>query len=88
MEESQFDDITEFDKKHTRAYFGTEDTLVDGHDEYMQNYIVFTDYPGEHRLLQKYVKEFILPCIKELLDEEPDDENNSAVRTNGLLSDA
>ncbi|MEE3416873.1 MAG: YqiA/YcfP family alpha/beta fold hydrolase, partial [Prevotella sp.] len=48
MEESQFDGITEFDKKHTRAFFGTEDTLVDGYDEYMQNYIVATTYPGEH----------------------------------------
>jgi hypothetical protein len=85
MEESQFDGITEFDKKHTRAFFGTEDTLVNGYDEYMQNYTVATPYPGEHRLLQKWVKEFILPCIKELLEEEQDDENVSAVRTNELL---
>ena len=85
MEESQFDGITEFDKKHTRAFFGTEDTLVDGYDEYMQNYIVAITYPGEHRLLQKWVKSYILPCIQELLDEEQDDDNISAVRTNELL---
>ena len=85
MEESQFDGITEFDKKHTRAFFGTEDTLVNGYDEYMQNYTVATPYPGEHRLLQKWVKEFILPCIQELLEEERDNENVSAVRTNELL---
>ena len=52
MEESQFDGITEFDKKHTRAFFGTADTLVNGYDEYMQNYIVATTYPGEHRLFR------------------------------------
>ena len=85
MEESQFDGITEFDKMHTRAFFGTEDTLVNGYDEYMQNYTVATPYPGEHRLLQKWVKEFILPCIQELLEEEQDNENVSAVRTNELL---
>ena len=73
MEESQFDGITEFDKKHTHAFFGTEDTLVNGYDEYMRNYSVATHYPGEHRLVQKWVKIYILPCIKELLDEEQDE---------------
>ena len=73
MEETQFDGITEFDKKHTHAFFGTEDTLVNGYDEYMRNYSVATHYPGEHRLVQKWVKIYILPCIKELLDEEQDE---------------
>ena len=73
MEESQFDGITEFDKNHTHAFFGTEDALVDGYDEYMRNYSMATHYPGEHRLLQKWVKIYILPCIKELLDEEQDE---------------
>lgn len=73
MEESQFDGITEFDKKHTHAFFGTEDTLVKGYDEYMRYYSVATHYPGEHRLVQKWVKIYILPCIKELLDEEQDE---------------
>ena len=73
MEKSQFDGITEFDKKHTHAFFGTEDTLVNGYDEYMRNYSVATHYPGEHRLVQKWVKIYILPCIKELLDEEQDE---------------
>ncbi|MBO5628413.1 MAG: hypothetical protein J5965_04965 [Aeriscardovia sp.] len=73
MEETQFDGITEFDKKYTRAFFGTEDTLVDGYDEYMQNYNDAKKYPGEHRLLQKWVKIYILSCIKELLDEEQDE---------------
>ena len=73
MEEKQFDGITEFDKKHTHAFFGTEDTLVNGYDEYMRNYSVATHYPGEHRLVQKWVKIHILPCIKELLDEEQDE---------------
>ena len=73
MEESQFDGITEFDKKHTHAFFGTEDTLVNGYDEYMRNYSVATHYPGEHRLVQKWVKIYILPCIKAILDEEQDE---------------
>lgn len=67
MEASQFCGITEFDKKHTYAFFGTADTLVNGYEEYLQYYFNATKYPGEHRLLQKWVKLYIVPCIKELL---------------------
>lgn len=70
MEASQFDGITEFDKEHTYAFFGTADTLVNGYEEYLQYYKNATQYPGEHRLLQKWVKAYIVPCIKELLKEK------------------
>lgn len=70
MESSQFEGITEFDKEHTYAFFGTADTLVNGYDEYLQYYGNATKYPGEHRLLQKWVKAYIVPCIKMLLSEE------------------
>lgn len=70
MEESQFCGITEFDKKNTHAFFGTMDTLVNGYDEYLLHYTIATKYLGEHRLLQKWVKLYIVPCIKMLLNEE------------------
>jgi len=70
METSQFEGITEFDKENTYAFFGTADTLVNGYDEYLQYYGNATKYPGEHRLLQKWVKAYIVPCIKMLLSEE------------------
>ncbi len=52
MEETQFNGITAFDKKHTYAFFGTGDTLVNGYEEYLQYYTNATKYPGEHALLQ------------------------------------
>ena len=39
MEESQFEGITEYDKEYTYAFFGTQDTLVNGYEEYMKYYI-------------------------------------------------
>lgn len=85
MEKAQFVGITEYDKKHTYAFFGTEDTLVNGYDEYLRYYGNATQYPGEHRLLQKWVKAYILPCITQILDEDIDTENISAAQTNELL---
>ena len=68
MEESQFDGITNYDKEYTYAYFGIHDTLVNGYDEYMKYYNYATRYPGNHHLLQKWVKVYILPCIQKLLE--------------------
>ncbi len=84
MEQKQFNGITAFDKKHTYAFFGTGDTLVNGYEEYLQYYVHATQYPGEHALLQKWVKAYILPCVQQLLQEE-DTEHIDATMTNELL---
>jgi hypothetical protein len=86
MEKMQFLGITEYDKTHTYAFFGTEDTLVNGYDEYLKYYSNATKYPGEHSLLQKWVKEYILPCAQQLLEEEEDAKHINAKNTYELLS--
>ncbi len=85
MEQEQFNGITAFDKSHTYAFFGTGDTLVNDYDEYLQYYTKATQYPGEHALLQKWVKAYILPCVQQLLQEEEDTEYIDATKTNKLL---
>ena len=87
MEKEQFKGITRYDKKHTYAFFGTEDTLVNGYDEYLEYYTEATKYPGEHSLLQKWVKAYIIPCVMQILDEAPDSEEMSAEETYQLLAD-
>lgn len=86
MEKMQFLGITKYDKVHTYAFFGTEDTLVNGYDEYLKYYSNATRYPGGHSLLQKWVKEYILPCIQQLLEEEDDAKHINAKNTYELLS--
>ena len=85
MEKKQFLGITEYDKGHTFAFFGTEDTLVNGYEEYLKYYSNATRYPGGHSLLQKWVKEYILPCIQHLLEEEEDTKHINAKKTYELL---
>ena len=68
MEELQFAGITEYDREYTYAFFGTQDTLVNGFEEYMKYYSKATKYPGPHPLLQEYVKTYILPCVHDLLN--------------------
>ena len=86
MEESQFQGITTYDKAHTYAFFGTEDKLVNGQGEYQKYYTHAMQYPGGHNLQQQWVKTYILPCIKKLLEEEEDTENINAEKTYELLS--
>ena len=85
MEKNQFYGITAYDKAHTYAYFGTEDTLVNGYDEYLKYYSNATEYPGGHALLQKWVKAYVLPCVMQLLEEEPDMKNINSPKTYELL---
>ena len=68
LEENQFLGITDFDVKYTYAFFGTEDTLVNGYDEYLEHYTNATKFPGGHALLQKWVKAYIIPCVQKLLN--------------------
>ena len=86
MEKTQFYGITAYDKAHTYAFFGTEDTLVNGYEEYLKYYSNATQYPGGHSLLQKWVKAYVLPCIMQLLEEEPDMKNINSEKTYELLS--
>lgn len=71
IEAHQFEGITDFDRQYTWGLFGTEDDLVHGHEEFLQYYHHATLYPGGHRLLQKWVKAYVLPCIEEILGKEP-----------------
>lgn len=86
IEMNQFCGITAYDKAHTYAFFGTEDKLVNGYEEYLKNYSNATNYPGGHSLLQKWVKAYILPCILQLQEEKEDTENINAEKTYKLLS--
>ena len=86
MEMYQFYGITAYDKAHTYAFFGTEDTLVNGYEEYLKYYSNATQYPGGHSLLQKWVKAYVLPCIQKLLEEEPDMKNINSEKIYELLS--
>ncbi len=85
MEKYQFHGITAYDKAHTYAFFGTEDTLVNRYEEYLKYYGNATQYPGGHSLLQKWVKAYILPCVMQLLEEEPDMENINSKKMYELL---
>lgn len=87
IEEDQFGGITEFDVNHTYAFFGTEDTLVNGYDEYLQYYTNATKYPGGHALLQKWAKAYVLPCAQQLLAEETDKKELDANKTYKMLAD-
>ena len=87
IEEDQFGGITAFDVKHTHAFFGTEDTLVNGYDEYIQYYTNATKFPGGHALLQQWVKTYVLPCTQQLLAEETDKKELDAVKTYQMLAD-
>ena len=86
MEKYQFYGITAYDKAHTYAFFGTEDTLVNGYEEYLKYYSNATQYPGGHSLLQKWVKAYVLPCVQKLLEEEPDMKNINSKKMYELLS--
>ena len=86
MEMYQFNGITTYDKAHTYAFFGTEEKLVNDFDEYQKYYGNATNYPGGHSHQPECVKAYILPCIKQLLEEKEDTENIDAKRTYELLS--
>ena len=86
MEMYQFIGITTFDKAHTYAFFGMEDMLANDYDEYLKYYGNATKYPGGHSLQQECIKAYILPNIKQLLEEKEDTENINSKKTYELLS--
>lgn len=67
MESHQFEGITDFDRKNTFAFFGEKDTLVHGHDEYMQYYTDAAFFPGEHRLRYQDIRDYMIDKITEML---------------------
>jgi hypothetical protein len=70
MEKHQFEGITEYDKTHTFAYFGKNDTLVHGFDEYHQHYQLSDWYAGEHRLRYQDIRDNMMAQIKKMLLEQ------------------
>lgn len=70
IEKHQFDGITDFDKKNTYAFFGTNDTLVNCYDEYHRYYTEAAWYPGEHRLNLEDIRNVIIILIKSIMKEQ------------------
>lgn len=67
IEREQFTNISDFDRKHTYALFGTDDTLVHGYDEYTRHYPNALWFEGEHRLNMKNIRETVVPLIRQIL---------------------
>lgn len=53
--------------EYVKAYFGTRDTVVNCKDEYLEHYIQYEDFDGEHRLDPNTTLCLIVPEIKRLL---------------------
>lgn len=67
VERLQFSNITDFDRMNTYAFFGINDTLVNGYEEYHQYYTEAAWYPGGHRLCMEDIRDVIVGLVKELL---------------------
>lgn len=70
LESSQFDSISDFDRKYTYALFGTNDTLVCGYNEYTSYYCNAMWFEGEHRLDETVIKNTLIPLIKRIIMED------------------
>lgn len=66
IEEKQFADISDLDRKQTFALFGNKDTLVHGYGEYISHYKNAEWFDGEHRLSLENVESIIAPLIKRI----------------------
>lgn len=51
------------------AFFGTQDTVVNGKPEYLEHYSKYQDFEGGHRLDPETTLKLIVPAIKELIGE-------------------
>lgn len=67
IEANQFANITDFDIKNTYALFGTQDTLVHGHNEYIDYYKNAMWFEGEHRLNFEVIKNIVVPLVQIIL---------------------
>lgn len=50
-----------------QAFFGLQDTVVNGKPEYLRHYTRYTDFDGGHRLDPDTTLKLIIPAIKALL---------------------
>lgn len=67
LESSQFENISDFDRKYTYALFGKRDTLVHGYNEYTSYYGNAIWFDGEHRLDETVIKNTLIPLIKRII---------------------
>lgn len=82
----QLGGITDFDKEHSYIFFADEDAQVNAYSEYSDCYKNVVKYPkglGMQELLDTHIR----PTVRKLLEEEPDEKNIDAIRTNELLAD-
>lgn len=57
------------DPNQVEAFFGTNDTVVNCKDEYLEHYSRFTDFEGGHRLDPDTTLGLLLPRIREILKQ-------------------
>lgn len=67
IEDKQFDNISPLEREQTYALFGTDDTLVQGYDEYMLHYKNAGWFKGGHRLNFEVIKTIVIPLIKKIM---------------------
>lgn len=82
----QLGGISNFDIEHTYIFFADEDAQVNAYNEYSDCYKNVVKYPkglGVQELLDTHIR----PTVRKLLEEEPDEKNIDAIRTNELLAD-
>ena len=63
----QFDEVTDFDRENTYAYFNDEDIRQFDYDKYYEHYPIAIHYPSGQGFEPKYVLKLIVPLINGLL---------------------
>ena len=69
MERSQFKGITDFDKENTYGLFGIFDTQVNTYDLFKKYYRNAQRFEGEHRLNENVLRKYVLPLVKQILED-------------------
>jgi len=82
----QLGGITDFDKEHSYILFADEDAQTNAYSEYSDCYKNVVKYPKGFGM-QELSDTHIRPTVRKLLEEEPDEKNIDAVRTNELLTE-
>lgn len=84
VESMQFGGITDFDREHSYIFFVDDDAQVNAYNEYSDCYKNVIRYPKGIGM-QNQLDDYIRPTVRKLLEEEPDEKDIDAVRTNKLL---
>ena len=82
----QLGGVSDFDKEHSYIFFANEEVQVNAYNEYYDIYKHVIRYPKGIGM-QNQLDDYIRPTVRKLLEEEPDEKNIDAVRTNELLVD-